>query len=96
MNNTAENLDHLTYQMTDEEIYELADIVYENNKHKYGIIDVDNMSYEIFNKISDALLTVPLSRNEIDTLSKTVGYTREQLEEENRKLYAERKWEQYI
>lgn len=96
MNNTAENLDHLTYQMTDEEIYKLADIVYENNKHKYGIIDVENMTDEIFHKISDAVLTVPLSKSEIDTLSKTGKHTREQLEEENRKLYAERKWEQYI
>lgn len=96
MNNTVENLDHLTYQMTDEEILKLADIVYENNKSRYGIIDVENMTDEIFNKISDAILTVPLSKIEIDTLIKTGEYTREQLEEENRKLYAERKWEQYL
>lgn len=96
MNNTAENLDYLTYQMTDEEIYELGDRVFESNKKRYGIINIEDVSDEVYEEMSDCLLTIPKTRKLINSFVKIGLYSREELEEENRKLYAERKWEQYL
>ena len=96
MNTTAENLDHLTYQMTDEEIYELGNRVLESNKKRYGIVNREDVSDEVYEEMSDCLLTVPKTRKLINSFVKIGLYSREELEEENRKLYAERKWEQYL
>lgn len=96
MNNTAENLDYLTYQMTDEEIYELGDRVFESNKKRYGIINIEDVSDEVYEEMSDCLLTIPKTRKLINSFVKIGLYSREELEEENRKLYAEKKWEQYL
>lgn len=96
MNNTAENLDYLTYQMTDEEIYELGDRVFESNKKRYGIINIEDVSDEVYEEMSNCLLTIPKTRKLINSFVKIGLYSREELEEENRKLYAERKWEQYL
>lgn len=96
MNNTAENLDNLTYQMTDEEIYELGDRVFESNKKRYGIINREYVSDEVYEEMSNCLLTIPKTRKLINSFVKIGIYSREELEEENRKLYAERKWEQYL
>lgn len=96
MNNTAENLDHLTYQMTDEEISLLSYEIFSKNKQKYNISLSDDMTDEEFNLLTSYLDVLPLSQNVINSMDKLGLYTREELEEENRKRYAERKWEQYI
>lgn len=96
MNNTAENLDHLTYQMTDEEISLLSYKIFSKNKEKYNISLSDNMTDEEFSLLTNYLDVLPLSQNVINSMDKLGLYTREELEEENRKRYAERKWEQYI
>ena len=44
MNNTVENLDQLTYQMTDEEIIKLRETVLESNKKRYGIVNREDVS----------------------------------------------------
>lgn len=96
MNNTAENLDHLTYQMTDEEISLLSYEIFSKNKQKYNISLSDDMTDEEFKLLTSYLDVLPLSQNVINSMDKLGIYTREELEEENRKRYAERKWEQYI
>lgn len=96
MNNTAENLDYLTYQMTDEEIIVLRETVFESNKRRYGIINIEDVSDEVYEEMSNCLLTIPKTRKLINSFVKIGLYSREELEEENRKLYAERKWEQYL
>lgn len=96
MNNTAENLDHLMYQMTDEEIIVLRETVFENNKKRYGIINREDVSDEVYEEMSNCLLTIPKTRKLINSFVKIGIYSREELEEENRKLYEERKWEQYL
>lgn len=96
MNTTAENLDHLTYQMTDEEISLLSYEIFSKNKQKYNISLSDDMTDEEFNLLTSYLDVLPLSQNVINSMDKLGLYTKEELEEENRKRYAERKWEQYI
>lgn len=96
MNNTAENLYYLTYQMTDEEIIVLRETVFESNKRRYGIINIEDVSDEVYEEMSNCLLTIPKTRKLINSFVKIGLYSREELEEENRKLYAERKWEQYL
>ncbi len=96
MNNTVENLDQLTYQMTDEEIIKLRETVLESNKKRYGIVNREDVSDEVYEEMSDCLLTIPKTRKLINSFVKIGLYSREELEEENRKLYAERKWEQYV
>lgn len=96
MNNTVENLDQLTYQMTDEEIIKLRETVLESNKKRYGIVNREDVSDEVYEEMSDCLLTIPKTRKLINSFVKIGLYSREELEETNRKLYAERKWEQYV
>lgn len=96
MNNTAENLYYLTYQMTDEEIIVLRETVFESNKRRYGIINIEDVSDEVYEEMSNCLLTIPKTRKLINSFVKIGLYSREELEEENRKLCAERKWEQYL
>lgn len=67
MNNTAENLDHLTYQMTDEEIIVLRETVFENNKKRYGIINREDVSDEVYEEMSNCLLTIPKTRKLINS-----------------------------
>ena len=40
--------------------------------------------------------TVPFPKGLIDSLVRIGHYTREELEEKNRRLYAERGWEKYL
>lgn len=96
MSNLAENLEDLTYQMSDSELIELGTKVFENNLEQHGITDLSKVSMEESEIISDCIQTLPYTRDEIDSLVKLGFYPREELEAENRRLYAERKWEQYL
>ncbi|WP_300720601.1 hypothetical protein [uncultured Brachyspira sp.] len=85
----TENLDSLTYAMSDEEIVKLNNELLEFIMEKYHTEDVTL-------EMVDFIDTVPYPRKLIDSLVKIGEGTREELEAENRRLYAERGWEKYL
>ena len=86
--NNVKILDNLAYAMTDEEIAELNNRLLDNVMKKNTI--------EANSEIIEFMNTVPFPKGLIDSLVRIGHYTREELEEKNRRLYAERGWEKYI
>lgn len=85
----TENLDSLTYAMSDEEIAELNDRLLDSVMKK-------NNTEDLTVEMAELMLLVPLPRKLINLLVKIGQATREELEEENRRLYAEKLWEKHL
>lgn len=85
----TENLDSLTYAMSDEEIVKLNNELLEFIMEKYHTEDVTL-------EMVDFIDTVPYPRKLIDSLVKIGEGTREELEAENRERYAKQAWKQYL
>lgn len=98
MNKTkiTEDLDCLTYAMSDEEICNLNHIIMEKMMAKNHITDMSKVSFEKKMEIIEFLTTVPRARKLIDSLVKIGEGTREELEAENRERYAKQAWKQYL
>ena len=61
----------------------------------YGI-DLKSLSHEEMMKLTEFVETIPLTQDIINTLV-SLGLSKlEELEEKNRRLYAERGWERYL
>ncbi len=96
MSNLEKNIDNSAYEMTDDEIMKLSDLILDKSKEKYGIANLDKASSEILGEINDNMRTLPLTSTAINSLVKLGINTREVLEEKNRVKYAKREWEQYL
>ncbi len=96
MSNLEKNSDNSAYEMTDDEIMKLADLMLDKSIEKYGIANLDKASSEILGEINDNMRTLPLTSTAINSLVKLGINTREVLEEKNRVKYAKREWEQYL
>lgn len=83
-----EDLDSLAYAMTDKEIAEL------NNRLLESVMKKNTGDMQL--KLMESMNTVPFPKGLIDKLVRIGHYTREELEEKNRRLYAERGWEKYL
>ena len=86
--NNVKILDNLAYAMTDKEIAELNNRLLDNVMKKNTI--------EANSEIIEFMNTVPFPKGLIDSLVRIGHYTREEPEEKNRRLYAERGWEKYL
>jgi hypothetical protein len=98
MNKTkiTEDLDSLTYAMSDEEIVSLNHNIMESIMVKNNIKDISKVSFEKKMEIIEFMSTVPRARKLIDSLVKIGEGTREELEAENRERYAKQAWKQYL
>lgn len=83
-----EDLDSIAYAMSDNETKELNDRLLESVMKK----NTGDMQL----KLMESMNTVPFPKGLIDKLVRIGHYTREELEEKNRRLYAERGWEKYL
>lgn len=93
---TKEDLDSLTYAMSDEEICNLNHSIMEKMMAKNHITDMSKVSFEKKMEIIEFLTTVPRARKLIDLLVKIGEGTREELEAENRERYAKQEWKKYL
>lgn len=98
MNKTkiTEDLDSLTYAMSDEEIVSLNHNIMESIMVKNNIKDISKVSFEKKMEIIEFMSTVPRARKLIDSSVKIGEGTREELEAENRERYAKQAWKQYL
>ncbi len=103
MSNLEKNINNSAYEMTDNEIMKLADLMLDKSIEKYGVDEsqeYSQLSSEIKNKLSNDVnnftRTLPLTSTAINSLVKLGINTREVLEEKNRVKYAKREWEQYL
>lgn len=82
------DLDSLAYAMSDNEIKEL----------NYRLLEsvMKKNTGDIHSELMESMNTVPFPKGLINKLVRIGHYTREELEEKNRRLYAERGWEKYL
>lgn len=92
---TKEDLDSLTYAMSDEELFGLYDNLLKSNLKKNGYANISEISNEEFERINEFDKVLPLSKKVINSLV-NLGYSREYLEFENRELYAKQEWKKYL
>ena len=93
MKNAVENLGISAYQMSDEELGNILDTIF---FAKTENIDLGNLSDKMRAEITEFSRTIPLTKTAIDSLVGLRICDREELEKENRRLYAERGWEKYL
>ena len=79
--------------MTDEEIEEIRNRLFDKHIHKYSPEELENMSSEELKKIRSFIKYIPNDTSTIDLFVRLDIATREELEEENKKLIRERAWE---
>lgn len=90
-----DDLNSLTYAMSDEELFNLYDKILKSNIKKHGYTNISEISNEEFERINEFDKVLPLSKKIINSLVK-IGYSREHLEQENRELYAKQEWKKYL
>lgn len=93
MNNTIENIDSLAYAMSDEELMALSNTIFQN---KIKGQNLSKMSSQERLSLIEYSKKIPLTKKAINTFIKLGFYTKDELEKENKRLYTERKWEQYL
>ncbi len=90
-----EDLDSITYAMSDEELFKLYDNLLKSNIKKHGYANISEITNEEFERINEFDKVLPLSKKVINSLVH-IGYSREHLEQENRELYAKQEWKKYL
>ncbi len=93
MKNAVTDLEISAYQMSDEELDEIMDTIF---FAKTDGIDLKSLSHEEMMKLTEFVETIPLTQDIINTLVSLGLRKLEELEEKNRRLYAERGWERYL
>lgn len=91
MSNLAEKTE-INETMTDEEIEEIRNRLFDKNIHKYSPEELRKMSGEELKEISNFIKYIPYDTITIDTFVRLDMATREELEEENKRLIRERAW----
>lgn len=88
MNNTIENIDSLAYAMSDEDLMAPSNTIFQNKIKGKNLFKMSSQERLLLIEYSK---TIPLTKKAINTFIKLGFYTKYELEEENKRLYAERK-----
>lgn len=92
MKNSVENLEVSAYQMSDKELGDILDAIFLPRAEN---MNLKKLSSKELDEIMEFSQTIPLTTTVINALV-WLGHDKEELEEENRRLYAERGWEKYL
>lgn len=79
--------------LSDEEIKQTLSNIIQDTVDEYGVVYVDELDRDIYDDMVKRIDSLPYTQSSIDTLVSLKISTREELEEFNRKAYADRRWE---